>query len=103
MKLIFAWYDFWIGIFFDRKNRYLYVFLIPCIGVRIKLKRPYKFPLYSIGVDSSKGFDFTGVSVLKKEGHGLKVIETKQVTNTVDLMRVIEEFNKKYSISYDNT
>ena len=35
MKLIFRWYDFYVGIFVDTKQKYLYVFLIPCIGVRI--------------------------------------------------------------------
>lgn len=35
-KIIFAWYDFWIGVYWDKKNRYLYIFLIPCIGIRIK-------------------------------------------------------------------
>lgn len=37
-KFIFAWYDFWIGIFWDNKNRRLYVLPIPMIGIRIDFK-----------------------------------------------------------------
>lgn len=33
MKLVFAWYDFWVGLYYDRKNRRLYFFPIPMIGI----------------------------------------------------------------------
>lgn len=33
IKLIIAWYDFWIGLFFDRQKKRLYIFPLPCIGV----------------------------------------------------------------------
>jgi hypothetical protein len=36
VELIFAWYDFWVGFFFDRKNKWLYFFPIPMIGIIIK-------------------------------------------------------------------
>lgn len=32
IKPIFAWYDFWIGVFYDRKGK-LYIFPIPCVGI----------------------------------------------------------------------
>ena len=35
IRLIFAWYDFWVGIFWDRQKRALYLFLIPMIGIVI--------------------------------------------------------------------
>ncbi len=33
---IFAWYDFWIGWFWDAKKKWLYILPIPCVGVVIK-------------------------------------------------------------------
>lgn len=40
IKLMFAWYDFWIGLFYDKSNRRLYIFPIPMFGVRIDFKQP---------------------------------------------------------------
>lgn len=37
-KLIFAWYDLWIGVFVDRQKKKVYVFLIPMVGVVISKK-----------------------------------------------------------------
>ena len=38
-KLIFAWYDLWIGVFIDKPKRIIYVFPLPMIGFKITLKR----------------------------------------------------------------
>lgn len=35
IKPMFAWYDMWIGIFIDRKNRHIYVFPLPMFGFKI--------------------------------------------------------------------
>jgi len=37
VRLIFAWYDFWVGVFFDRDNRRIYLFPIPMVGLMIQL------------------------------------------------------------------
>lgn len=38
LRFIFAWYDLWIGFFWDRKKHWLYIFPIPCVGIIIKFK-----------------------------------------------------------------
>ena len=29
VRFIFAWYDFWVGLFYDRSKKCLYVFPVP--------------------------------------------------------------------------
>jgi hypothetical protein len=38
VKPIFAWYDLWIGAFWDRKLRKLYILPLPCIGIVLEFK-----------------------------------------------------------------
>jgi hypothetical protein len=37
VKFIFAWYDFWIGLFWDSKRNALYILPLPMFGVRITI------------------------------------------------------------------
>lgn len=39
MKLIFAWYDLWVGVFIDRPNHRVYIFPIPCVGIRVQWRK----------------------------------------------------------------
>ena len=36
VRLIFAWYDLWVGAFWDSGKRRLYILPLPCIGVVVQ-------------------------------------------------------------------
>lgn len=38
-SIFFRWYDLWIGAYWDRKARMLYVCPVPMLGVKIELAR----------------------------------------------------------------
>ena len=40
VKPILAWYDFWVGLFWDRSKRRLYVFPVPMVGLVVEFGRP---------------------------------------------------------------
>lgn len=35
---MFAWYDLWVGAYWDRKDRTLYVLLLPTLGFKIEFR-----------------------------------------------------------------
>jgi hypothetical protein len=35
VRVFFAWYDLWVGAFYERKARILYVCPLPCVVVRV--------------------------------------------------------------------
>jgi len=35
VRLIFAWYDLWVGVYIDRPRRRVYVLPLPMVGVMV--------------------------------------------------------------------
>jgi hypothetical protein len=40
IKPIFAWYDLWVGVFWDRAKLRLYVLPLPCVGIVLDFAKP---------------------------------------------------------------
>lgn len=38
MRPIVAWYDMWIGAYWDRRTYRLYILPVPCVGVVIQFR-----------------------------------------------------------------
>lgn len=37
IKPIFAWYDFWIGFYYDEQKKIIYFFPVPMFGLKIEM------------------------------------------------------------------
>lgn len=37
VRFSFAWYDLWVGVYIDRKNRRIYACPLPCLLVTVYL------------------------------------------------------------------
>lgn len=46
VSFFFAWYDFWVGFFYDQKKRVLYICPLPCCVIKVELQ-----PLPRIAAD----------------------------------------------------
>ncbi len=58
VEIIFAWYDLWIGFFWDQKKRWLYIFPLPTVGFIIKFKNRV-IPKDEIIKEDCKHMEFT--------------------------------------------
>ena len=36
VRPLFAWYDMWIGAYWDKNKRRLYILPLPCIGIYLE-------------------------------------------------------------------
>ena len=39
IRPLFAWYDLWIGAFWDSRKRRLYILPLPCVGIVVEFHR----------------------------------------------------------------
>lgn len=39
IRPIFAWYDLWVGAYWDREKRRLFILPVPCLGIVITFPR----------------------------------------------------------------
>ena len=42
IQFIFKWFDFWVGLFWDQKKKWLYILPFPTIGIILKFNKPPK-------------------------------------------------------------
>jgi hypothetical protein len=72
IRPIVAWYDFWVGFFWDRAKRRLYILPIPCIGIVIDFAEStqYMGTLYRIAWKMPSG----------RQGHGMPITGGKYCT-----------------------
>lgn len=38
IRPVFAWYDMWVGVFYDRSKRRVWIFPVPMLGVVVDLE-----------------------------------------------------------------
>jgi len=55
IRLIFAWYDFWIGLFWNNKKKRLYIFPIPMLGIVLDFSSNYTTGAVNV-IDYSKDY-----------------------------------------------
>jgi hypothetical protein len=112
IKLIFAWYDFWIGLFYDTKKKLLYIFPLPMVGIVIDYNsKQYEFLNYDFlnykGVNKTDQEIKAGAVVYikgmnKKAGlPEVELVKSEQV-NQKEMFFVKEDFKKegKYYTGY---
>ena len=60
IRPIFAWFDFWVGLFWDQKKQWLYILPIPCFGVVPQFPLAGTSGLYALDISDDAGSRATG-------------------------------------------
>jgi hypothetical protein len=71
---VFAWYDLWVGAFWDKVRRCLYLFPVPTLGVKIDFAVPEaEKPLgkYECAPGAGCSWCDTGRAVAHQRAHGI--------------------------------
>jgi hypothetical protein len=51
VDFVCAWYDFWIGLYWNREKRWLYILPVPCLGICIRFGRDRAGETFSLPDD----------------------------------------------------
>lgn len=62
VSLLFAWYDLWVGLFYDKKKQWLYILPIPMFGIILK------FNLFRNWMDELQEIAITTMPQFYKKG-----------------------------------
>lgn len=73
VEFLFAWYDIWVGVFWDRKNKWLYILPFPMIGFIVKFK-PEKCDPHE-WVDVHHGSQCKKCNLFYPHGHGPFILD----------------------------
>lgn len=72
-KFIFAWYDIWVGFFYDRAKNWLYLLPVPMFGLIIKLPQRRFWLVSNNGGDVIGSTDADGLeyALTQDDVHGV--------------------------------
>lgn len=73
IRFLFAWYDAWVGLYWDRKARRLYFLPLPFVGLVFEFRRPAKAATLSIKVDATEA-----VAAMRELVEGARSLEEVQ-------------------------
>ena len=54
VEISFKWFDFWIGLYFDKRSHSLYICLLPMLPIRIWFGEEYVCPVFGCGANMHK-------------------------------------------------
>lgn len=77
IKFIFAWYDFYVGLYVDREKKRYHLFLLPTLGIVFDFSRSDGFCDHCrLPDDEGCGFPWYGMA---PHDHKMRVSEDKKV------------------------
>jgi len=69
IKIFFAWYDFWIGFYYDRFDKILYICPLPMMVISIKRNYAKKIRKYVLMIPKGTSFFTSEIAEKLDVGH----------------------------------